>query len=149
MVSLIDSRYHKQFIHGISSINGQKFDRPRQSRVCWLSSQEDCFLKEIPLYVCVESYCDDCKCWVQQYKCKKRVEHTYSNIEDFKKAVIDTDVACESPMKIVATFCDGKLKCPAGILMNSKVMDEVSSSMRNDSGPQWYKHKHKCQVNCK
>ncbi len=136
-------RYHKQFIHGISSLDGNPFSHPVDTRLVW---QQEAVAGKVTVLLVSEGYCSVCNEWLPLARNKKRHAWTTTTVE---KALSDLralpeDVISSEPLKVIARVSPttGNLeKVPKDMVLTAEMVQELINEPLNIS---WYRHAFKC-----
>ena len=137
-------RYHKQFVHGISSVTSLPFSNPTDTRLVWMS---EVIANRHCVFLASEGFCSCCNEWIPLSKNRKRHSQTFDTKEEAIALLSTTPlgICCYEPAvkSIAARDQEGNLVLPQGMkVTSSMVRDLVGEPL----GSTWFRHAFKCHA---
>ncbi|KAJ3313121.1 hypothetical protein HDV04_002438 [Boothiomyces sp. JEL0838] len=145
-------RYHKQFIHGISSSSGTPFSPPTEFRTVWNGTLNSSG-PGMSVYLMTEGKCDKCQKWEPLFKNKKRFTHFFPSAMAAEETLTkeypgQTElpvVISENPLKIkVGRDSNSNLFVPAGICVSNSLLSDMKQHEEGQMSSVWFRHASKC-----
>ena len=142
---LLIFRYHKQFVHGISSVTSLPFSKPTDTRLVWMS---EVIANRHYVFLASEGFCHCCSDWIPQAKNRKRHSQTFDSKEE-AIALLSSgpfSITCYEPaIKAVAVRDpkDGSIILPPGMKVTSSMIRDL---INEPLGSTWFRHAFKCHA---
>ena len=137
-------RYHKQFVHGISSVTSLPFSKPTDTRLVWMC---EVVANRHCIFLASEGSCHCCSEWIPLAKNRKRHSQTFDTREE---AIVllssgNLSISCYEPVikAEAAQYGNGELFIPQGMKVDSSMIRDL---INEPLGSAWFRHAFKCHA---